>query len=86
MEKSHILLKDFRSKTYKYMGFLSNTNLLESNVHEMNALNMKNALQTLDKKPLDFETLLPNFKWDNNLYENLLIELETLTGKTAKRW
>jgi hypothetical protein len=33
--KEHRLLKDHTTKTYQYMGYLSNDNLLTDNVAEM---------------------------------------------------
>lgn len=84
--KSHLLLKDHSTRTYQYMGHLSNDELLTNNVSEMINAKMDVACQTLEKEPSKFDNLLPGYKWDENLYRRLLNELETKTGKTPKRW
>lgn len=84
--RSHLLLKDHANKTYQYMGYLANDELLTNNVAEMINAKMDVACQTLASEPSKFEILLPGYKWDENLYNRLLNELETKTGKTPKRW
>jgi hypothetical protein len=68
------------------MGHLSNDELLTNNVAAMIDAKMDVACQTLEKEPSKFETLLPGYKLDENLYSWLLNELETNTGKTPKSW
>lgn len=85
-EPRHILFSNYEAKTYQYMGFRYNNDLITYNTGLMQDSGMSVLCQSIEKEPMKNEALLKGYLWDDNLYENSLLELEAKTGSIAKRW
>lgn len=84
----HLLLKDTRTMTCQHMRDLSQEmdDLIATNVVAMQNSNMLILVETVT---FDFPKEImtsQGWKFDDGLYEKLLIEYATNTGKILTRW